>query len=132
MNRYFDRKQQNEKDAQSKPNATPRINKPSSVKPATEQDSNDLESVEARLLRKGEEYKHKKVQKLHLMGQDEAVNGPQYKPQLVSKNEKYLPENNQPRHAKFQTEVGMDQRMPDNISTHEDLYFGGMIGLFYK
>ena len=75
-----------------RPAGIPKINKTFKPSPATEQPT-ELESVEQRLIRKGEEYKTKKVQKIHELTQDETINGPQYKPNLVANNDKYLPDN---------------------------------------
>ena len=71
-------------------------------------DHDPNETVEQRLLRKGKEYKSKKAQKLHEQMQEEAVFGPQYRPQLVANNDAYLVNGQNPLMA--------------NMSAHEMLY----------
>ena len=51
---------------------------------------------------------------------------------MVAKNEKYLPENGQSRHAKLQAEAGISAELPENVTPHELLYYEAMVGMVNK
>ena len=63
MGRYFERKQKDKEKGEEVGTATLRINRGVSKDKSKERDTG--ESVEARLMRKGEEYKTKRVQLRH-------------------------------------------------------------------
>ena len=63
MGKYFERKQKEKAKGEHYEEATPRINRGDSKDRSRERDAS--ESVEARLMRKGEEYKTKRVQRRH-------------------------------------------------------------------
>ena len=63
MGKYFERKQKEKDKGEHVEDATPWINRGGSKDRSRERDAG--ESVEARLLRKGEEYKTKRVQRRH-------------------------------------------------------------------
>ena len=58
-------------EAKTKLTTNPRINRQVSKEKSKERDHDRGESIEARLIRKGEEYKIKKVQKRHQIITDE-------------------------------------------------------------
>ena len=65
VGKYFERKLKEREIANTKETTNPKINRNFSKERSKERDFDRGESVERRLIRKGEEYKIKKVQKRH-------------------------------------------------------------------
>ena len=128
VNRYFEKKSSNEEKRQAKRPAMPQINRLKKDESCEKMCEN--ETVEERLLRKGQEYKNNKVQTQHDMLNEETFFGPQYQPKLVSNNQAYLPDKaGKVRYAKILNENTAGVPIPENLTTHEMLYYDAMVGM---